>query len=173
MTPQALCDEFHRLHKEIYDWFDISFDFFGRTSTQQQTEICQDIFLKLLKNKHLVEKTTEQQYCEKCARFLADRYVEGTCPHCKAEGANGDQCDKCQKLLEPTELLNPQCSVCKHTPVRKATTHAYIDLPGLQEKLTAWVEKSNAEGHWTANSLHVTRAWIKCVGERTRESVVC
>lgn len=89
--------------------------------------------------------------------------MEGTCPHCKADNANGDQCDKCQKLLEPTELINPQCSICKHRPVRRQTTHAYIDLPKLAGKLEAWVEKSNEEGHWTQNSLNVTRAWIKCV----------
>eukprot|EP01085_Mycamoeba_gemmipara_P003962 Mycagemm_TRINITY_DN10272_c0_g1::TRINITY_DN10272_c0_g1_i2::g.3962::m.3962 type:complete len:754 gc:universal TRINITY_DN10272_c0_g1_i2:76-2337(+) len=161
ITPQALCDEFHHLHKDIYDWFNIQFTFFGRTSKPASSEITQDIFLKLLKNGNILEKATEQQYCEKCQRFLADRYVEGQCPHCKAEGANGDQCDKCQKLLEPTELLNPQCSICKHKPVKRTTTHAYIDLSKLQGKLEEWVEKSNSEGHWTANSLSVTRAWIK------------
>lgn len=163
VAPQALCDEFHRLHKEIYDWFNIQFTYFGRTSTPAGSEITQDIFLKLLKNGFILSKATEQQYCEKCQRFLADRYVEGTCPHCKADGANGDQCDKCQKLLEPTELINPQCSICKHKPEKRTTTHAYIDLPKLQGKLEEWVEKSNADGHWTANSLSVTRAWIKCV----------
>lgn len=96
VTPQALCDEFHRLHKEIYDWFNINFDYFGRTSTPAGSEITQDIFLKLLKSGYILEKTTEQQYCEKCQRFLADRYVEGTCPHCKADNANGDQVRRCQ-----------------------------------------------------------------------------
>ena len=80
VTPQALCDEFHVKHKAVYDWFEIGFDHFGRTTTEKQTEIVQDAFLKLHANGFLEERTTTQPYCEKHEGFLADRFVEGTCP---------------------------------------------------------------------------------------------
>ncbi|KAK9087134.1 hypothetical protein Syun_029528 [Stephania yunnanensis] len=104
---------YHVIHKEVYEWFGISFDEFGRTSTPQQTEICQDIFQKLLDNNWLTENTIQQLYCSACERFLADRFVEGTCPTngCNYDSARGDQCEKCGKLLNPTELKDPRCKV--------------------------------------------------------------
>lgn len=82
VSCQALCDKYHKLHKEAYDWFDIGFDIFGRTTTPEQTTICQSIFEKLEKNGHIIEQTVTQLYCEKHGSFLADRMVEGTCPLC-------------------------------------------------------------------------------------------
>ncbi|HPY53468.1 MAG TPA: class I tRNA ligase family protein, partial [Treponemataceae bacterium] len=80
ISPKELCDRYHKIHKDIYDWFHIDFDHFGRTSTPQQTEITQALFLDLDKNGFIVEKTIEQLFCTSCDRFLADRYVRGTCP---------------------------------------------------------------------------------------------
>lgn len=142
-----LC-RYHAIHKEVYDWFDISFDKFGRTSSPEQTEICQSIFQKIFDNKWISERTMEQVfnflfiwhcssllfswkfqkgsllrftkmlikfqlYCNTCERFLCDRLVEGACPTpgCEYGSARGDQCDKCGKLLNPTELKNPRCKV--------------------------------------------------------------
>ena len=129
VTPRELCDRYHAIHREIYKWFNISFDYFGRTSTPLQTEIVQHIFNQVDKNGYISEKESEQLYCPECKRFLADRYVTGTCPHCGDTGARGDQCDKCGTLLDPTELIEPKCSVCGHTPIVKKTKHLYINLP--------------------------------------------
>ncbi len=108
ISPRELCDRYHAVHEEIYEWFDIAFDHFGRTSTPQQTEIVQSLFLDLDRNGYIKEHTTEQLFCPDCARFLADRYVRGTCPHCGYEEARGDQCENCGKLLEPEELKDPR-----------------------------------------------------------------
>ena len=111
-----LCDRYHAVHADIYRWFDISFDQFGRTSVPVHTEITQHIFTKLHENGYIVERTLQQPYCERCARFLADRYVLGTCPHCRYPDARGDQCESCGKLLDPSELVEPRCSVCGARP---------------------------------------------------------
>ncbi|EEF44189.1 methionine-tRNA synthetase, putative [Ricinus communis] len=112
-SPKEICDKYHAIHREVYKWFNISFDEFGRTSTPQQTEVCQAIFKKLLENNWLSENTMQQLYCDTCKRFLADRLVEGTCPTegCNYDSARGDQCENCGKLLNPTELKDPRCKV--------------------------------------------------------------
>lgn len=94
LSCKAVCDKYHAIHKQIYDWFNIDFDKFGRTTTPQQTEIAQDIFLQLEQHGWSSEKDTRELYCEAHQKFLADRFVEGTCPHCTYEDARGDQCDK-------------------------------------------------------------------------------
>ncbi|CAL4099268.1 unnamed protein product, partial [Meganyctiphanes norvegica] len=81
LTPQQICDKYHAIHAQVYKWFNISFDHFGRTTTDNQTKIAQDIFLKLEKNDKIIQESVDQLYCEKCDRFLADRFVEGVCPH--------------------------------------------------------------------------------------------
>jgi len=160
-TPQEICDYYHKIHKECYDWFDCDFDYFGRTSTEQQTKACQDIFLKLHKNNLLVENTLTQPHCDTCNRFLADRFVHGTCPHCQYNDARGDQCDGCDKLLEPTELINPKCELCNSTPVIKETKHLFLDLPTIAPELEKWVEESSVKGGWSNNSIQTTKTWLK------------
>ncbi|EGW31097.1 uncharacterized protein SPAPADRAFT_142477 [Spathaspora passalidarum NRRL Y-27907] len=161
VTPQQLCDKYHAIHKSVYDWFDIGFDYFGRTTTQAQTDIAQDIFLKLHKGGFLEEKTTEQLYCQEHKAFLADRFVEGTCPKCAYEDARGDQCDKCGNLLDPLELINPRCKVEGATPVVKESTHIYLKLNELEEPLAKWVAHSEEKGHWSKNSRTITNSWLK------------
>lgn len=92
ITPRELCDRFHAIHRDIYTWFGISFDKFGRTSTPRHTEITQAIFLDLDAKGLIKSQTIEQLYCDHDERFLADRYVRGTCPFCGYDGARGDQC---------------------------------------------------------------------------------
>ncbi|KAI9220309.1 methionyl-tRNA synthetase [Blastocladiella britannica] len=157
----TLCSKYHALHKDIYAYFDIDFDKFGRTTTDHQTEIAQDIFLKLHANNNLIEQSTTQLYCTTCPRFLADRYVEGTCPLCKFPDARGDQCDGCAKLLNAEDLINPRCKLCSSAPEPRQSTHMFIDLPKLTADLEAWVEIAAAKGKWSANSIAVTRAWLK------------
>jgi methionyl-tRNA synthetase len=160
-TPQELCDYYHAIHEDIYKWFGIDFDYFGRTSTPQQTEITQGLFKDLDANGFIKENTIEQLYCPNCQRFLADRYVNGTCPHCGSDDARGDQCDKCGKLLDPTELKNPRCSTCGATPELKATKHLYIDLPGIQKNYAPWMSKTSVDGKWSNNSIQITKSWIR------------
>lgn len=159
VTPQEICDKYYKIHKDIYDWFSISFDKFGRTSTEEQTELTQKIFRQLRNNGYIAEDEVEQLYCESCEKFLADRFVEGTCPLCGFDDARGDQCDGCGKLLNATELINPRCKVCDATPVVRKSNHLFIDLPKLQPKLKEWVDKRSV--HWSQNAKTITNAWIK------------
>jgi methionyl-tRNA synthetase len=160
ITPQELCDKYHELHKKIYQWFNIDFSHFGRTSSKEQTQIVQDIFLNLYKNGYIIEDALNQPYCEKDKMFLADRYVEGACPHCGYEKAKGDQCEKCGKLLEPSELKNIKCTTCGNTPVFKDTKHLFLDLEKLKPLLESWIDKASKQGNWSNNALSITRGWL-------------
>ncbi len=161
VSPRELCDRYHAIHRDIYKWFNIGFDYFGRTSTPKQTEIVQSVFRAVDDAGYITEKETEQLYCPECGRFLADRFVEGTCPHCGSTDARGDQCDACQTLLEPTELLNPRCGVCGTTPVIKKTKHLYLDLPKALPLLESWMEDASERGFWAKNAVQVTKSWIR------------
>ncbi|KAM4795360.1 methionine--tRNA ligase, cytoplasmic isoform 2-T2 [Rhinophrynus dorsalis] len=161
LTPQEICDKYNAVHTAIYKWFNISFDYFGRTTTQHQTTIAQDIFHRLLQRDFLLTDTVEQLRCETCQRFLADRFVEGTCPFCNYEEARGDQCDKCGKLINAVELKKPQCKVCKKSPVVKSSKHLFLDLPKLEGRLEQWLNQSFTSGDWTANARFITRSWIR------------
>ncbi|KAK7191102.1 putative methionine--tRNA ligase, cytoplasmic protein rar1 [Paraphaeosphaeria sporulosa] len=161
VTPEQLCTKYNALHADVYKWFNIGFDHFGRTPTQQQTDIAQDIFTKLHKNGYLEEQTTTQPYCETHKSFLADRFVEGTCPLCQYDDARGDQCDKCGHLLDPLELINPRCKLDGATPVPKETKHVYLLLDKLQPLEEEWFAKASKEGNWSSNGVHITSSWLK------------
>ena len=160
-TPRELCDYYHAIHRDIYHWFNIAFDYFGRTSTPQQTEIVQGLFKDIDKNGFIKEHAIEQLYCAHCNRFLADRYVRGICPHCGYEDARGDQCENCGKLLEPTELKAPRCSTCGATPEPRSTKHLYIDLPGIVPQYEPWMQKASKEGQWSNNAVQMTKGWLR------------
>lgn len=131
LTPRQICDKYFDIHNTIYRWFGIGFDYFGRTTTTEQTEIVQDIFLEVHKNGYIQTEAVEQLRCEKCEKFLADRYVEGTCPYpgCGYEDARGDQCDGCGKLINATELIKPRCKICGTSPTIKTSQQFFLDLP--------------------------------------------
>lgn len=161
VSPKELCDYYHKIHTEIYEWFHINFDKWGRTSTPEQTEIVQHIFNKCDEAGLIREDTINQLYCEYCERFLADRYVLGTCPYCGYEDARGDQCENCGKLLDPTDLIEPRCSTCGGTPVERETKHLYLDLPKVLPKLQAWMNDASVKGFWAKNALQMTKSWIR------------
>lgn len=161
VTPQALCDKYHKLHKEIYDWFEIEFDHFGRTTTPLQTEIAQHIFLKLNENGYLEEKTMTQLYCEEHNAFLADRFVEGICPKCNYDDARGDQCDKCGVLLNPFELIEPRCKLDNSKPIPKDSTHIYLRLDQLEPEVEKWISVASEKGQWSKNSKSITNSWLR------------
>jgi methionyl-tRNA synthetase len=161
VTPEQLCAKYNKIHAEIYEWFEIGFDIFGRTPTKPHTDISQAIFLQLHERGLLAEHTNTQPFCEKHGKFLADRFIEGTCPKCGYDDARGDQCDKCGQLLDPLELINPRCKVDGATPVVRETKHTYLRLDELQPKVEEWVTKSIEDGGWSRNAKVITEAWLK------------
>jgi len=161
LTPQQICDKYYKIHKEVYDWFGCSFDAFGRTSTDTHTEVTQSLFKKVNDNGFITKGELEQTWCPKCDKFLADRFVEGTCPHCGYEEARGDQCESCSKLLNPVELLNSRCKICGTKPIVKKTNHLFFDLPKISPELKKWVDNTSESGFWTENATTTTGAWFK------------
>uniref|UniRef100_A0A672G1F4 Methionine--tRNA ligase, cytoplasmic n=1 Tax=Salarias fasciatus TaxID=181472 RepID=A0A672G1F4_SALFA len=155
LTPQQICDKYHAVHSSIYKWFQIDFDFFGRTTTEKQTEIAQDIFWRLHKRGFLLEDTVEQLRCENCQRFLADRFVEGVCPHCRYPEARGDQCDKCGRLINAVDLR------VSLEDLSKPAAFSLLSLLQLETQLEQWLEKSTSSGDWTANAKQITRSWLR------------
>ncbi|MBW2971419.1 methionine--tRNA ligase [Candidatus Woesearchaeota archaeon] len=161
LTPQQICDKYYKIHKDIYQWFGCSFDAFGRTSTDTHTDVTQSIFKRIFENGFITKGELEQTYCPKCDKFLADRFVEGTCPHCGYENARGDQCEKCGKLLNPVELINSRCKVCSSKPVVRKSDHLFLDLPKIGPELEKWTVQQAEQGFWTTNAVTVTNAWFK------------
>jgi methionyl-tRNA synthetase len=159
LTPRQLVDKYYKIHREIYEWFNCSFDCFGRTSSQENKEITIDIFNKLDKNGYIIENELEQSYCSKCKKFLSDRFVEGECPHCGYKHARGDQCEKCGKLLSATELVDARCKICCSKPEIRKSRHLFIDLPKIEPKLRKWIDK--VKKRWSLNAVTMTDGWLK------------
>jgi len=157
-TPQAIVDRYHKEHTENMKQLGISFDLFTRTTTTNHETTVQEIFLDLYQKKHINRKSIDAFFCPNCKRFLPDRYVEGTCPHCQKEGARGDQCDNCGKLLDSFELLNVTCKVCGGTPVKQKTEHLFFALSFFEQKLIEWLKDKK---YWKANVLKFTNNWLQ------------
>ena len=163
VDPKALCDKYHEIHKQVYEGFEIDFTYFGRTTSKIHKKITQDIFLKLKENGYILEKKSIQPYCEHCKMELADRYIEGTCPKCGYEHANGSECEKCGALLDAKDLINPHCTICGNTPVFKESTHLYIDFPKLKPKLKEFIKSRT---RWAENAVKFTENLIDDLNER-------
>lgn len=161
LTPQQICDKYFEIHNSIYRWFGIGFDYFGRTTTKEQTQITQAIFQNVYDNGYIETQSVEQLLCQKCDRYLADRFVEGTCPYpgCGYEDARGDQCDKCGKLVNATELIRPRCKVCNTAPVIRHSDQLFLNLPKIEPTLREWIEK--ADNGWTNNARVITKSWLR------------
>lgn len=140
VAPQDIVGKYHPEFLSYWDDLDIQFDLFTTTGTDTHRRVVQDFFMTLLKHGYLYTDTTEQYFDESERRFLPDRYVEGTCPHCGYEHARGDQCDNCGKTLDPTDLLEPKSKFSGTTPVLKETEHYYWKLSEFNEPLLEWLE---------------------------------
>lgn len=158
LTPRQLADKYFVILRDLYLKMDMAFDNFGRTTYPDHYPLTQEFFLKLLKNGYVSKKTMKLPYCPDCKMFLPDRYVEGQCPNCGFTPARGDQCDKCGKLLDPTELINPYCVTCKSKPELRETFHWFLDLPKLAPKLEAWIKSSE---HWSTDAKNTALGFIK------------
>lgn len=156
---QAVCDKYHKKHKDVYDWFQISTDHFGRTSTNEQTEVVHEIFHGLDKHGCWIEKDVEQLFSPKLDKFLADRFVEGTCPKCSYDDARGDQCDKCGQLINAIELINPRCKFTGCTPEKRTSRHLFLDLPKLEAEIKTHLEA--VIPNWSHNAKSIVETWLK------------
>jgi len=157
-TPQAIVDRYNKEHTENMKQLGISFNLFTRTTTDNHEKVVQDIFLTLYERGYIYKKNVDAFYCNNCARFLPDRYIEGKCPHCGNEKARGDQCDECGKILEPQELLNVRCKICGGTPKVKTSKHLFFALSKFEPKLLDWMKDKK---HWKPSVLKFTRNWLK------------
>ncbi len=157
-TPQAIVDRYSKEHTDNMKQLGISFDLFTRTTTKNHKSVVQDIFLTLYEKGYIYKKNIEAYYCEKCSRYLPDRYIEGICPHCNKEGARGDQCDCCGKLLDTFELINVRCKLCGGIPIRQTTDHLFFALSKFESKLLDWISDKD---YWKSNVLKFSNNWLK------------
>ena len=158
ITPQDVVDRYHKMIKDSFEEFGISFDIYSRTTSETHHKFAAEWFRKLYDEGKLVEETTEQLYDEEAKQFLADRYVVGECPHCHNEGAYGDQCEKCGRDLSPTELINPKSTISGSTPVLKKTKNWYLPLNEYQDWLKQWILEEHKE--WRPNVYGQCKSWL-------------
>lgn len=157
-TPQEVVDRYNKVISESFKGFGISFDAFGRTTSEVHKQTASDFFRKLYDKGEFLEKESEQYYDEEAHTFLADRYITGECPHCHAEGAYGDQCEKCGTALSPTELINPKSAVSGAKPVLRKTKHWYLPLDKHQQWLEPWITEQHKE--WRSNVMGQCKSWF-------------
>ena len=158
ITPQDVVDKFHKIIKDSFQKFGISFDVYSRTSAKIHHETASEIFRKLYDTGKLIEKTSEQYFDEANNQFLADRYITGTCPKCGFEKAYGDQCESCGTALSPTELINPVSMISGNQPVLKETKHWYMPLDQYEPWLREWILEGHKE--WKPNVYGQCKSWI-------------
>ncbi len=158
ITPQDVVDRYHKLIKDSFEEFGISFDVYGRTTSKVHGETASDFFRTLYDKGEFVEKTSMQYYDEEAHTFLADRYITGECPYCHAEGAYGDQCEKCGSSLSPTELINPKSAISGSKPVMRETKHWYLPLDKHEAWLRQWILEDHKE--WRNNVYGQCKSWL-------------
>ena len=157
-TPEEVASSYQKEFLQDWDDLGISFDLFTSTHTDNHFSVAQDIFLKLYEKDFIYKDTMSQPYCEDHARFLADRYVEGICPHCHSAGARGDQCDACGNTLDPKDLIEIRHRDCASTPVFKDTEHFFLRLSSFEQQLLEW---SRQQEHWKPNVRNFTVGFLE------------
>ncbi|MDD2583484.1 MAG: methionine--tRNA ligase [Bacteroidales bacterium] len=157
-TPQEIVDKYHLIIKDSFERLGISFDIYSRTSSETHHKTASAFFKKLYNQGSFIEKESEQYYDVEANHFLADRYIIGTCPKCKAENAYGDQCEQCGSTLSPNELLNPRSTLSGNSPIKKKTSHWYLPL----DKYEPWLKEWILEGHkeWKTNVYGQCKSWL-------------
>ena len=159
ITPQQVIDKYHYIIKKSFEDFGISFNYYGRTSSETHHKTASEFFRKLYDNHQFIEETTEQLFDEKAQQFLADRFVTGTCPKCGNPEAYGDQCEKCGTTLNATDLINPKSTITGTEPTLKSTKHWFLPLNEYDTFLREWI----LEGHkndWKPNVYGQVKSWL-------------
>ena len=158
VTPQDIVDRYHNEFVRQWDELGISWDLYTSTGTKNHSEVTQDMFMRQLANGHIDRRVTEQFYDPQAQRFLPDRYVEGTCPHCGYGDARGDQCDNCGRTLDPIDLIDPRSKLSGATPEPRETEHFYFRLSDFQDQLEAWLKTRQG---WRNHVLNFCLGWIE------------
>lgn len=162
------CDIYYAKQLEIYEKFGLSFDHFGRTSKSENHQVTQELFRSLEDNGHISEGEIKQQYCLNCERFLPDRYLTGQCPNCGYDRARGDQCENCTQVLNPIEIIDPQCMICNQKNVEiRSSLHLFLELPNLDSKVREWlgydekIGKVMGKPQWPSTTRGIAEHWLK------------
>ena len=158
ITPQEVVERYHAMFLEAWQKLGITFDLFTHTNTDNHEEVVHRVFKSLLEKGYIYTGNMLLAYCAQCDRYLPDRYVEGTCPHCGNLRARGDQCDACGRTLDPQELVDPRCSICGATPEFRESEHFFLKLSAFEKPLLEWVEKQD---HWRNNVKNFTRQFLR------------
>ena len=161
VKPKQIIDRYHKINKEAFEKFGMSFDIYSRTSLPLHHETAKEFFLDFYNRGILKEKKSMQFYDEKAKMFLPDRYVEGICPNCGYEDARSDECENCGALYDPSDLKNPKSKITGDTPVLKETSHWYFPLGNYQQALEKYINEMNEKYGWKDNVLQYCRGWFK------------
>ena len=159
VSPQQVVDKYHKIIADSFNELGVSFDKYHRTSDKLHHETASDFFKHLHSEDLLIEKVSEQYYDEKENEFLAVRYITGTCPHCKSDGAYGDQCEKCGTSLSATDLINPQSALSGNKPVMKETKHWFLPLDKYEVWLKEWILEEH-KSDWKSNVYGQCKSWL-------------
>ncbi len=148
ISSAELADRNHKKIVEVIEGFGIAFDNYTTTESSWHKEFVRDIYLQMDANGFICTKTEQRAYCRECEKFLADRFIIGTCPKCASPHALGNQCDACGAILEPEELVTPRCTMCEGSDIEfRETKHWYLDLPKLSPSLDAYVQTKDFQGN--------------------------
>ena len=158
VSPQDIVDRYHTIIKKSFEEFGISFDIYSRTTSKIHEKMASDFFRTLYDKGVFIEKESEQYYDEEAGQFLADRYITGTCPHCKNEHAYGDQCEACGTSLNATDLINPKSTISGSRPVLRKTKHWYLPLDRYEGFLREWILEGHKE--WKPNVYGQCKSWL-------------
>ena len=157
-TPQVIVDKYHKIIDESFMCLGINFDIYGRTSSKVHEKNASEFFRNLYDEGKFITRESEHYYDPEAKTFLADRYIVGTCPKCGAEGAYGDQCEKCGSTLSPEELINPKSKLSGAEPIKKKTTHWYLPLQDYEQWLRQWILEGHKE--WRSNVYGQVKSWL-------------
>ena len=158
LKPLDIVNRYHQEFLENWEKLGISWDLYTSTGTENHKEVTHDIFLKLFEKGHIDKRSSEQYFDLDAGRFLPDRYIEGTCPHCEYSEARGDQCENCGKTLDPEELISPRSKISGSKPTLRETEHFYLRLSDFQEPLGKWLAHKR---HWRNHVLNFSKGWIE------------
>ena len=167
VAPQEIVDKYHKINKKAFQDFGIDFSIYHRTSSELHHKTSKEFFSELNDNNLFIKKSSNQFFDEENNQFLADRYISGQCPKCEAEGAYGDQCEKCGSTLSPDELINPKSTLNGNTPIKKETSHWYLPMQNHESWLKDWIENGMLDGkkhhnpeNWRSQVLGQCKSWI-------------